>query len=207
MPKQPPTVIIENSIKSSHLWPHFKVVKLKTNMRAEQDQHEYAQWLLQLGNGQLQSSVPSAPPTSIDIPPQCNITEDIVNAVFSNVANQESLSTTVILASTNQTTLHLNDLIIKKLPGDSNTYLSCDQAICDDEKEASNYPTEFLNSITPSGMPPHQLILKTGCIVMLLRNLDITKGLCNGTRLCIRRLHKYILDAEIITGAFRDNVY
>ncbi|XP_014679220.1 PREDICTED: ATP-dependent DNA helicase pif1-like [Priapulus caudatus] len=36
---------------------------------------------------------------------------------------------------------------------------------------------------------------------MLLRNLDITKGLCNGTRLYIRNPHDYILDAVILTGS------
>ena len=35
---------------------------------------------------------------------------------------------------------------------------------------------------------------------MLLRNLDITKGLCNGTRLYIQHLHEYVLDAQIIMG-------
>lgn len=200
VPRAPPTVIIENCIKSSPLWSLFKVFKLTKNMRAEHDQQEYAQWLLQLGNGQLQSTISAAPPNTIDIPPQCNITPDIVNAVFSDVTNPQHLSSTVILATTNDTTLHLNDLIISKLPGQSRTYLSTDQAICDVETEADNYPTEFLNSITPSGMPPHQLILKTGAIIMLLRNLDITKGLCNGTRLYIQHLHEYVLDAQIIMG-------
>ncbi|KAK7089794.1 hypothetical protein V1264_024238 [Littorina saxatilis] len=169
VPRASPTVIIENCIKSSPLWPLFRVFKLTKNMRAEQDQQEYAKWLLQLGNGQLQSVLPTAPPNSIDIPPQCNITEDIVNAVFTDVTNPQTLAATVILATTNDTTLHLNDLIVNKLPGQSKTYISADQAICDVEMEADNYPTEFLNSITPPGMPPHQLILKTRAIIMLLR--------------------------------------
>jgi ATP-dependent DNA helicase PIF1 len=36
---------------------------------------------------------------------------------------------------------------------------------------------------------------------MLLRNLDIKRGLCNGTRLILHHLHAHVLDAEIITGA------
>ena len=55
-------------------------------------------------------------------------------------------------------------------------------------EEANNYPPEFLQSLTPSGMPPHRLILKPGAIVMLLRNLNIKKGFCNGTRLRVCRL-------------------
>ena len=37
---------------------------------------------------------------------------------------------------------------------------------------------------------------------MLLRNLDIKKGLCNGTRLIVRRLHNHVIDAEILTGTW-----
>ena len=35
---------------------------------------------------------------------------------------------------------------------------------------------------------------------MLLRNLNIEDGLCNGTRFFIHRLHTHVLDAEILTG-------
>lgn len=35
---------------------------------------------------------------------------------------------------------------------------------------------------------------------MLIRNLSITEGLCNGTRLKITNLFKYNIEAEIITG-------
>jgi len=41
--------------------------------------------------------------------------------------------------------------------------------------------TEFLNTITLAGMPPHHLGFKVGVPIILLRNLDAALGLCNGT--------------------------
>ena len=49
-------------------------------------------------------------------------------------------------------------------------------------------------------MPPHQLNLKVNTIVMLLRNLSLKDGLCNGTRLVVRNLRENTLDCEVLTG-------
>lgn len=63
------------------------------------------------------------------------------------------------------------------------------------------YPTEFLNSIVISNFPHHRLVLKVGCPIMLLRNIDQTIGLCNGTRLVITQLASRIVEATIMTGS------
>jgi len=55
-------------------------------------------------------------------------------------------------------------------------------------------------------MPPHRLALKVGVPVMLLRNLDATSGLCNGTRLIISRLARRLIIAQIIGGAHVGNI-
>ena len=59
---------------------------------------------------------------------------------------------------------------------------------------------EFINKQTPSGMPPHILKLKVGAIVMPLRNLDLNKGLCDGTRLAVVKLRDNIIQCRVITG-------
>lgn len=91
----------------------------------------------------------------------------------------------------------INHQIQEKLPGDVTTYKSVDTVMNQDE--AVNYPVEFLNSLEPSGMPPHCLNLKVGSVIMLLRNMNPPK-LCNGTRLAVKKLMPNLIEATILTG-------
>ena len=45
-----------------------------------------------------------------------------------------------------------------------------------------------ITPLTPNGLPPHKLVLKIGAIVILIINLNLQYGLCNGTRLIIKQL-------------------
>ncbi|XP_016164517.1 uncharacterized protein LOC107607042 [Arachis ipaensis] len=68
------------------------------------------------------------------------------------------------------------------------------------ESQLDLYGSELLNSINGSGLPPHKLILKVGVPVMLLRNIDQSNGLCNGTRLQVRNLRNHVIECEVLTG-------
>lgn len=78
------------------------------------------------------------------------------------------------------------------------TYLSADSI--SDLSTSSMYPTEFLNTLCPSGLPPHKLTLCPNTPIILLRNLDPKRGLLNGTRLRVINLGTRIIEAEIKTG-------
>ena len=198
VPRGARTTIVENCIKRSPLWSHITPMKLTKNMRALQDQEHFAKWLLQLGNGELRSQSEDAAPDSVDIPPDCIVHEHIIDAVFPNLSCD--LTASVVLTPKNDTSLQLNNHVLDKIGGEKKLYPSVDHVVCDNEEEHLNYPLEFLNSLTPSGMPEHRLYLKVGAIIMLLRNLDIRNGLCNGTRLIVRRLHNHVIDAEVISS-------
>ncbi|XP_057734423.1 uncharacterized protein LOC130949817 [Arachis stenosperma] len=68
------------------------------------------------------------------------------------------------------------------------------------EYELDAITTDVLNSINCSGFPNHQLKLKIGVPVILLRNIDQSNGLCNGTRLQVRRLGNHVIECNILTG-------
>ncbi len=64
----------------------------------------------------------------------------------------------------------------------------------------SLYPVEFLNTLQFSGIANHKLELKVGVPILLLRNLNQLIGLCNDTRLIVKRLGQHVIETEIITG-------
>ena len=73
------------------------------------------------------------------------------------------------------------------------TYLSTDSK--EDKTKAS---IELLNARKPSGFPDHNIQLKVGTPIMLLRNLS--PGLVNGTRMIVRKLLEKMILAKVILG-------
>ncbi|XP_052118964.1 uncharacterized protein LOC127748454 [Arachis duranensis] len=68
------------------------------------------------------------------------------------------------------------------------------------ESQLDLYGPELLNSINCTGLPPYKFILKVDVLVMLLRNIDQSSGLYNGTRLQVRKLENYVIECEVLTG-------
>ena len=82
----------------------------------------------------------------------------------------------------------INNMIADSFPGAAVVLTSSDEVINPDDLQ--RYNTEYLNTLTPSGMPHHRLYLKAGMPLMLMRNLNPKMGLCNGTRLIFLKVHK-----------------
>ncbi|XP_042479690.1 ATP-dependent DNA helicase pfh1-like [Macadamia integrifolia] len=180
VPRGTRTETVDASLVMSYLWPKMKKLQLTTNMRAISDS-SFSEFLLRVGNGEE----PTEYEDLIHIPNEMVIKYDdekksedeLINAIFPTLQQHaystEYITQRAILATKNETVDKLNDKLIDLFPGDSVTYYSFDSATDDAETQ---YPEEFLNSLAPKGLPPHKLVLKKNCPIMLLRNLNPSHG-------------------------------
>ena len=142
----------------------------------------------------------------IDENKQHRFQKDAINFTFGDLSTQSTLpnwmefvASRAILATTNAYVDDINKLCLDTLPGHEIILSSADSTVNQDD--AIHYPVEYINSLQTSGIPAHQLILKKGAVVMLLRNLNITGGLCNGTRLIIQDIiNDRLIKATVANG-------
>ncbi|KAL6620651.1 hypothetical protein ACP70R_035790 [Stipagrostis hirtigluma subsp. patula] len=219
--------ILAASITRSYLWQRCSVLELTENMRLRSSSlspndkielKEFAEWLLAIGAGKVHGSVPAEQhdatwvqvPEYLLLPTEHRSLAGLISFVYGSTPYTSELPNYLceraILTPTNEVAAAINTQIISQMATEEMSYYSCDSI---DDTTAnyctiqSLYPTEFLNTIRISGLPDHHLQLKVGVPIMLLRNLDPTKGLCNGTRLIITQLTHRIIEAQIITGKAR----
>ncbi|UYV71023.1 hypothetical protein LAZ67_8001450 [Cordylochernes scorpioides] len=206
IPRSTPADEINACLKASVLWKHIKNITLRTNLRVqvlgEHSAQNFARKLLQIGEGTFPNGSPMCDVSfPLDFGNIVSSVGEFINKVFPNIAenfrNHGWLCERTILAPRNDAVDEINNCIQDMLPGSVTEYNSINTMV--DVDDTVNYPSEFLNSLNPSGLPPHHLRLKIGSPIMLLRNLDPPK-LCNGTRLCVKRLLPNVIEATILTG-------
>ncbi|KAF6164604.1 hypothetical protein GIB67_032832 [Kingdonia uniflora] len=98
------------------------------------------------------------------------------------------LTERTILSARNDDVSFINTRAFEMMPREEIVYFIVDQLSIedsDDQTITNRYPTEFINSLDPPGLPSFKLKLKVGYPVMFLRNLTPKDGLCNRTRLMI----------------------
>ncbi|XP_057310664.1 ATP-dependent DNA helicase PIF1-like [Hydractinia symbiolongicarpus] len=107
-----------------------------------------------------------------------------VDAVFDG--NLADFASRIILTPTNDGALDIYNKIVNKIPGQIVLYNSADSVVSDGPEEIALYPVEFINSITPSGMPPHNLQLKIGAQHVI--DAEIITGVASGKKVVIPRI-------------------
>ena len=194
--------IVERCINQSPLWQHFQVMELTKNLRVltSNDQRliEWDTLTTRIGNGTYgagpDGDMVTFPPemcmkiqdnTNLDSNRESRSLMQLADKVFpqlkDNIRDANWLNGRAILTPTNKAVDGINNMIVEKLPGQEVKLYSADQV--DDLRDSRGFSVEYINSLNPNGMPHHCLTLKPGVPLMLLRNLEPKRGLCNGSRL------------------------
>ncbi|CAI0541766.1 unnamed protein product [Linum tenue] len=217
---------IDSSLTCSFLWQHCTVLHLTENMRVVASRESqrstfggmpFTEWTLAVGNGNVPGkSFPSNQstdwieiPESLLLPSSGNPIHTITSTVYPDFAqrfhNVSYLTERSIITPTNANVTEINSHMLALIPGMPRTYFSGDSLhtdASDPDRLEAEYPTEFLNSLSFNGCPEHQIDLKVFAPIMLLRNLNPSIGLCNGTRLMVLYLGHYVIKGMIMGGTF-----
>ncbi|TBU11373.1 PIF1-like helicase [Hamiltosporidium tvaerminnensis] len=134
---------VHASIKYCSLWNDFKILKLRSNIRAKDKR--YSEWLIKLGNRQL-INTDGLEKTLIEISSHM-ISKDIVKDIFGEVLFVNTVckfSKKVILKHTNEAVNKINQSVLDILQGEEKTYLSTDSLISDDTGDVTDYSFELI---------------------------------------------------------------
>jgi ATP-dependent DNA helicase PIF1 len=187
----------------SYIWKDVRKICLTRNMRAQSDPW-FSDYLLRIGNGtedMFAGDYVRLPKDIVIEYKDEHSIDRLIDCVFPdldrNACSTQYMRERRILCTRNDYVDEINARMIDRFLGTTTVFYNFDSV--DDDKR-NNYPQYFLNSITPNGLPPHELRIKINCPLILLRNLDPRNGFCNETHLIVRVVDTHILDAEIVNG-------
>jgi len=214
--------IVRSSVIFSDVWKNFTPLQLTKNMRVEilrigedlvqshlLDMH--SKWLLSIGEGTLDYAIPDT--TIFEIPHRmnCKSLQELEDKVFGDIhlhyLNSDYLRDRAIMSCTNDVIQMCNQQLVSRLPGEHITCESTYRFVNDNDN--LRHDTGSLACINPSGLPPHVLHLKVGTCIILIRNLNIKEGHCNGTRYIILELTNRCIHARKLnaTGDGNDDIF
>jgi hypothetical protein len=204
--------------RSVKLWPYMRVLHLTQNMRVEMARRQgadptkleyWADFLRKCGDNKLTEPATGTVTGKVQIPAECCCpTEDVgdlITIIYGDMqggaaAMQQQMIQSGILTPKNADTDFINAMATERFPGTAQAYHSADYMTVPSSADAALYDTEYLNTLDFSGLPPHTLHLKVGMPIMLLRNINATMGMVNGTRLVVQTMRKWSIQAQIVTG-------
>uniref|UniRef100_A0A183CCM3 ATP-dependent DNA helicase n=1 Tax=Globodera pallida TaxID=36090 RepID=A0A183CCM3_GLOPA len=196
--------------------------RLKVNMRVTGNQEDYRRTLKTWGTGvnvRTAATDDRRRPYVQLCPSLCLTSEEaLIEFVFGDalkdpLANIVQLRGAAILCPLNKDTFKLNAELMKRISNalatpaqqSERVYISVDTVDPDSPMDvlALNVAERYIENIygkTPSGMPEHILELKVGAVMMVIKNISVAHGLCNGTRVQIIALGNNIITCRYIQG-------
>ena len=197
LPNAEPAEVVANTILNHYTMKDGSFLRdsLTENMRLHRnvrDGEKHREWLLALGEGALEGGLEDFP-LSMPLPVELCMdrdapVEDLIDWAYPEVAvkardalqpGDTSLADSwfrerAILTPRNDEARHINAAVLDRLDSTTEFTSTSHDTIKDPEGEdAISFPEEFLHTLQPSGFPPHLLTLRSGAVVILLRNLYV----------------------------------
>lgn len=194
---------LEQCINNSYLWGVATKIALTKQMR-QKDDLRYAKFLSAIGDGSLSNNPDNTTALPEDMfvkskTPGGKITpftsEDLVEFVFPGLA-QGVVDTGAILTVTNKAKDEINRRCLDILPGEAVKVVARN----DVSDPSSVLDGESMATFDHPGVPLNVLLLKKGCIVMLMKNLNPSAGLCNGTRMVVEAVTDLNLSCRLLSN-------
>jgi ATP-dependent DNA helicase PIF1 len=143
---------------------------------------------------------------------QENTVGSLISTIYPSISNpnlsnpgQYFLEST-ILSTLNTEVDCLNAEVLSKFSREVQVFHSADSILTSEQSGQEdimlNYPVEYLNSINCSGLPLSKLELKEGCPIMVLRNVNVAYGVCNGSRGIVTRLRSRVVEVKLLSEDF-----
>ena len=149
----------------------------------------FASFLEDVGNGRI---------AYVDVPEDSRVSTiaEVIEAVYGPQCRDDSERQ--ILALTLETCAAVNNMCFDMLPGAQTDTPAADAYV--DCQNPDDFPHDYVESLDMKGAPPWMLRFKVGAKYMCIRNLDIQRGIVNGTMMRLVWIGRYIAQFLILSG-------
>lgn len=214
-----PANVIEKCLVSSPLWPRLIKMRLSENMRLRSPDpvtRDYVTWMERLPYDPTMRELAELPESVHNSPSEEDLIQHVyraedVSAALQNSETSDYFAERCILCPKNDDVQAMNERIIDMLPTNDDAiviYTAKHELPAGTPPPVRTFMTEDLMSLhNDKSVPPSSLRLRKGMCVMLLRNLNVARGLCNGSRMIILQHSRRELFVRLINAGDDESRY